>query len=88
MSKDDVYDSIKKLKTLISEKDRDSECYNVYVSLIVELCDINRQKLANIEGITKKSYKMMSLYQRDNINRVAQKLVTINEMEKKVKSLE
>ena len=40
MTKDDVYESLKKLRNLLFEKDKDSECYNAYVSLIVELCDI------------------------------------------------
>lgn len=42
MTKDEVYESIKKLRTLIFEKDKSSECYNAYVSFMVEFCDIDR----------------------------------------------
>ena len=42
MTKNEVYESINKLRSLLLEKDRDIECYNVYVSLIVEMCDMSR----------------------------------------------
>lgn len=88
MTKDEVYESIKKLRTLIFEKDKSSECYNAYVSFMVEFCDIDRQKWADLESSIHRGYKFMSFYQRDNINRVAQKLIMINDLERKVKSLD
>jgi hypothetical protein len=88
MSTEDIYESSKKLRGVVGDKERDSECYNIYVSLMVELCDMTKEKLSLLDSNIQKSYKVMSYHERENIRKVVLKQLAADDLEKKVKGLD
>lgn len=76
------------MRTLLSEKDRDSECYSIYAKLMVELNSLTRDKLSAFEESMNKSYKLMSFVERDNIGKIARKVVGVDDLEKRSKDIE
>ncbi len=88
MNKEEIYECMKKLRALLSEKERDSQCYNIYVTILSDLLDLNKDKLASFEELISKSYKVMSFVERDNISKIAHRLVDAQLLSKKAKSLQ
>lgn len=57
------------------------------MTILSDLLDLNKDKLASFEEVISKSYKVMSFVERDNISKIAHRLVDAQLLSKKAKSL-